>query len=80
MEGFYLRTMRYYRPDYSWLMFLVLEITFTTFFLIFFFECPGFGVEDENHLKTLLFFTSPLEWVVLVVVVVFCSKDFGFPL
>lgn len=32
MEGFYLRTMRYYRPDYSWLMFLVWEITFTIFF------------------------------------------------
>lgn len=35
MEGFYLRTMRYYRPDYSWLMFLVWEITFTTFFFPF---------------------------------------------
>lgn len=32
MEGFYLRTMRYYRPDYSWLMFLVWEITFPLFF------------------------------------------------
>lgn len=62
--------MRYYRPDYSWLMFLVWEITFPLFFL----ECPGFGVEDENHLKSLLFFTSPLQWVVLVLVlvVVFC--------
>lgn len=62
MEGFYLRTMRYYRPDYSWLMFLVWEITFTIFFSSSFFlffsslECPGFGVEDENRLKSLLFF------------------------
>lgn len=32
MEGFYLRTRRYYRPDYSWLMFLVWEITFPLFF------------------------------------------------
>lgn len=31
MEGFYLRTRRYYRPDYSWLMFLVWEITFPLF-------------------------------------------------
>lgn len=75
MEGFYLRTMRYYRPDYSWLMFLVWEITFPLFFL----ERPGFGVGDENHLKSLLFFTSPLQWVVLVLVVVFCEKDFCFP-
>lgn len=78
MEGFYLRTMRYYRPDYSWLMFLVWEITFTIFFpflLLFSFfggECSGFGVDDENHLKSLLFFTSPLQWVALVPVVVFC--------
>lgn len=63
MEGFYLRTMRYYRPDYSWLMFLVGEITFTIFppFLFLSLECSGFGVEDENHLKSLLFFTSPLQ-------------------
>lgn len=37
MEGFYLRTMRYYRPDYSWLMFLVWEITFTIFSPFFYF-------------------------------------------
>lgn len=38
-------------------------------------ECPGFGVEDENRLKSLLFFTSPLHWVVLVLVVfVFATK------
>lgn len=44
-------------------------------------ECPGFGVEDENHLKSLLFFTSPLQWVVLVLVVVFCEKKISvFPL
>lgn len=34
MEGFYLRTLRYYRPDYSQLMFLVWEITFIVFFFI----------------------------------------------
>lgn len=31
MEDFYLRTRKYYRPDYSWLMFLVWEITFSLF-------------------------------------------------
>lgn len=86
MEGFYLRTMRYYRPDYSWLMFLVWEITFTVFFSSLspsFFsppsECPGFGVEDENRLKSLLFFTSPLHWVVPVLVVFVLLQRFLFP-
>lgn len=49
-------------------MFLVGEITFPLFFW-----CPDFGGEDENHLKSLLFFTSTLRRLVLVlVVVVFC--------
>lgn len=56
-------------------MFLVWEITFPLFFL----ECPGFGVEDENHLKSLLFFASPPQWVVLVVVV-YARKTSVFPL
>lgn len=42
-------------------------------------ECPGFGVEDENHLKSLLFFTSPLHWVVLVLVVFVLLQRFLFP-
>lgn len=85
MEGFYLRTMRYYRPDYSWLMFLVWEITFTVFFsslfLRFFFPQSAWAleVEDENRLKSLLFFTSPLQWVVLVLVVFVLLQRFLFP-
>lgn len=85
MEGFYLRTMRYYRPDYSWLMFLVWEITFTvffsSFFLRFFFpqSAQALEVEDENCLKSLLFFTSPLQWVVLVLVVFVLLQRFLFP-
>lgn len=87
MEGFYLRTMRYYRPDYSWLMFLVWEITFTiffssSFFLSFFFPWSAQALELKMRIALNLscFFTSPLQWVVLVLVVVFCWKDFCFPL
>lgn len=51
MEGFYLRTMRYYRPDYSWLMFLVWEITFTIFSPFFYFFLFFFGSVQALELK-----------------------------
>lgn len=78
MEGFYLRTMRYYRPDYSWLMFLVLEITFTTFFLIFFLSAQALELKMRITLRLSCFSLLHLNGLFLQLLLCFARKILVF--